>query len=85
MNVNPVARSVQKVDLVNPGCGYTQPPGIRFIGDGAGAAATSAIGNGVVSGVITITDGGSGYIQSQLTYGYHHWSRNGICCRYRCC
>ena len=65
LNVNPVARSVQKVDLVNPGCGYTQPPGIRFIGDGVGAAATSAIGNGVVSGVITITDGGSGYIQSQ--------------------
>ena len=64
LNVNPGSQSVQRVDIINPGCGYTQPPGIRFIGDGVGAAATSAIGNGVASGVISITDGGSGYIQS---------------------
>ena len=64
LNVNPVARSVQKVDIINPGCGYTLAPGIRFIGDGVGAAATAGIGSGVVSGIISVTNGGSGYIQS---------------------
>jgi len=64
LNVNPVAQSVQRVYLVNPGCGYTEAPGVRFVGDGVGAAATAAIGNGVASGVITITDGGSGYIST---------------------
>ena len=59
-NVNPVSKSIQSVTVVNPGSGYTQAPGIQFIGDGVGAAATAIIGDGVI-GIVTITGGGSGY------------------------
>lgn len=63
-NINPSAQSVQSVSIVNPGFGYTVAPGVRFIGGGgAGAAATAAIGDGIV-GVITVTNGGSGYTSS---------------------
>ena len=63
-SANPKARSVQAVDIVNPGAGYTVAPGVRFIGGGgAGAAATTKIGDGVV-GVVTLTDAGSGYTTS---------------------
>ena len=61
-SANPAARSVQNVDIVNPGAGYTVTPGVQFIGGGgAGAAATATIADGVV-GIITVTAGGSGYI-----------------------
>jgi len=61
-NTNPSAQSVQSVEIVNPGYGYTVAPGIRFIGgEGSGAKATSTIGNGVV-GIITVTNSGSGYV-----------------------
>jgi hypothetical protein len=52
---------VQGVQIVNPGYGYTTPPSVLFFnGGGAGAAATATIGNNIV-GIITITNGGSGY------------------------
>ena len=58
------SRSIQRVDISNPGAGYTIAPGIRFIGgSGVGAAATSKIGDGVV-GVVTVQSGGSGYTTS---------------------
>ena len=60
-NVNPGAKSVQEVELINAGTGYTSIPGVRFIGGGgSGAAATAAIGNGIV-GVVSVTSGGSGH------------------------
>jgi hypothetical protein len=60
-NVNPAAQSVQSVNIVNPGYGYTIAPKVRFIGGGgSGAAATATIGDGVV-GIITVAGGGSGY------------------------
>ncbi len=63
-NINPQAKSVQRVLLTNSGYGYTTAPGVRFIGGGgSGAAATATIGDGIV-GIITITNGGSGYVQS---------------------
>ena len=63
-NVNPAAQSVQSVEIVNPGFGYTVAPKIRFIGGGgSGAAAVASIGDGIV-GIITVTDGGSGYTTS---------------------
>lgn len=63
-SANPGARSIQNVDLVNPGSGYTVAPGVKFIGGGgSGAAATTGIGDGVV-GIITVTAGGSGYTTS---------------------
>lgn len=61
-NLNPQAKSVQRVLITNAGYGYTTPPGVRFIGGGgSGAAATATIGNGIV-GVITVTNSGSGYV-----------------------
>jgi hypothetical protein len=63
-SANPKSRSIQAVDIVNPGAGYTVAPGVRFIGGGgAGAAATTKIGDGVV-GIVTLTDAGSGYTTS---------------------
>jgi len=62
-NVNPVSSSVQSVEVINAGYGYTVAPGVLFVGDGSGAAATATIGDGVV-GVVTITNGGSGYTTS---------------------
>ena len=63
-NVNPSAKSVQSVEIINPGFGYTATPGVRFIGGGgSGAAATAVLGDGIV-GIITVTNGGSGYSTS---------------------
>jgi hypothetical protein len=61
-NVNPQAKSVQKVNIANAGYGYTITPGVRFIGGGGrGATATATIGDGIV-GIITVTNAGSGYV-----------------------
>lgn len=60
-NVLPNAKSVQSVEIINSGYGYTVAPAVRFIGGGGkGATGISSIGDGIV-GVITVTDGGSGY------------------------
>lgn len=60
-NTNPNAQSVQSVELINPGYGYTVAPGVKIIGgDGRGAIAKANLGDGVV-GIITITNAGSGY------------------------
>jgi hypothetical protein len=60
-NVNSNARSVQSVQIINPGAGYTSSPGVRFIGGGgSGAAAVATIGNNII-GIVTVTNGGSGY------------------------
>ena len=61
LNVNDRAKSVQHIDLVNPGAGYTISPLVEITGGGGtGAAATAYIGNNVV-GVVTITAGGAGF------------------------
>jgi hypothetical protein len=63
-NTNPQAKSVQSVQIINPGYGYTTNPGVRFIGGGgSGATGIATTGSGIV-GVVTITNGGSGYITS---------------------
>jgi hypothetical protein len=52
---------VQGVEITDPGYGYATAPGVLFNGGGGvGAAATTTIANGVV-GIITLTNGGSGY------------------------
>jgi len=64
LNVNANAKSIQNIDLVNPGSGYTVAPLVQVTGGGgAGAAATAYIGNGLV-GVITVTSGGGGFTTS---------------------
>lgn len=60
-NTNPNLKSVQTVEIVNSGYGYTVAPKITFFGDGSGATATATIGNGVI-GSITLTNTGSGYV-----------------------
>lgn len=61
-DTNKESLRVQSVLITNPGAGYTVPPLVSFIGGGgSGAAGTSIIGDGIV-GVITVSNGGSGYI-----------------------
>ena len=52
---------VTSVSVTSPGSGYQAPPLITFVGDGAGATATSTIGAGGDLTGITLTSGGSGY------------------------
>jgi len=55
---------VQGVELANVGSGYTVPPKVLFFTDGepgSGAKATAYINDGVI-GIITVTDGGGGYL-----------------------
>jgi len=67
-NVNPNLRSVQSVEVINAGYGYTISPKVAFFGDGVGAAATTTIGDGVI-GIVTVTNGGSGYtLPPQITF-----------------
>ena len=64
LNSNPRLQSVQRVDVVNPGSGYTVAPSVTFSttdGTGTGAAATTIIGDSIV-GIVTITNPGGGYI-----------------------
>ena len=63
LNTNSAYKSVQSAHLINPGAGYTETPGVRFIAPptgGSGAAGTAYTGEGVI-GIVTITSGGSGY------------------------
>jgi len=63
-NVDPTDKRVQGVEIINPGSGYIEPPMVAFTGGGgSGAEATAYIGDGVV-GIITVTDGGSGYLSN---------------------
>ncbi len=64
LNANPRLQSVQRVDVSNPGSGYTVAPSVTFSttdGTGVGAAATANIGDNIV-GIVTITNSGGGYI-----------------------
>ena len=62
-SANPATKSVQSIEVINPGFGYTIAPKVLIFGDGSGATAISTIGDGVV-GVITVTNSGGGYINS---------------------
>ena len=67
LNANPRLQSVQAVNVVNPGSGYTVAPTVTFRttdGTGSGAAATTIIGDDIV-GIVTITNSGGGYITNQ--------------------
>lgn len=60
-NTNPNAKSVQSIQVVNAGYGYTSIPSVRIYGGGGnGATATATIGDGIV-GIISVTSSGSGY------------------------
>ena len=60
------SKKVQGVEIRNPGYGYTVAPGIGFISKtGVGAAATTEVADGTL-GIVTLTEGGSGYITEPL-------------------
>ena len=60
------SKKVQGVEIRNPGYGYTVAPGIGFIHKtGVGAAATSEIADGTL-GSVTLTAGGSGYVNEPI-------------------
>ena len=64
-SANPKAQSVQQVQILNSGSGYTNVPGVRFVSNsGAGAAATVGISTTGGVGIVTISSGGSGYTTS---------------------
>ena len=60
------SKKVQGVEIRNTGYGYTVAPGIGFIHKtGVGAAATSEIADGTL-GIVTLTAGGSGYVNEPI-------------------
>ena len=65
LNANPKLKSVQQVQLLNAGAGYTNAPGVRFVSNsGTGAAATVGLATTGAVGIVTLTAGGSGYTTS---------------------
>ena len=64
--VGVTSKKVQGVEIRNPGYGYTVAPGIGFISKtGVGAAATTEVADGTL-GIVTLTEGGSGYVTEPL-------------------
>tara|TARA_Y100000590_G_scaffold455872_1_gene605313 strand:- start:561 stop:3125 length:2565 start_codon:yes stop_codon:yes gene_type:complete len=62
LNVNPRNRSVQAINLINSGSGYTVSPGVAVTGDGKGATATAGIGTTGGVGIVTLSAAGGGYV-----------------------
>lgn len=59
---NPNLSKVSRVDLIDPGYGYTKVPSVSILeGGGDGATAKAYLANGIV-GIITLTNPGSGYV-----------------------
>lgn len=52
---------ITSVEIVTPGSGYMAPPLVNFIGDGAGAIATTEINEQGSVTAINVIEGGSGY------------------------
>ena len=80
LNVNPRFQSVQRVDVANPGSGYTVAPTVTFRttdGTGSGAAATTVIGDDIV-GIVTITNAGGGYITNPTISFTNEIFKSGI-------
>jgi len=63
LNSNPKLQSVQQVQIINAGFGYTSTPGVRFVSDtGTGAAAVVGISTTGGVGIVTVNTAGSGYV-----------------------
>ena len=68
-NVATNQKSVQQIDIVNPGYGYTISPGIAVTavasGPGSGFAGTAFVADGTL-GVVTVTNAGSGFASDRV-------------------
>ena len=63
LNANPKLQSVQQVQIINAGSGYTSVPGLRFISNtGTGAAGSVGISTTGGVGIVTVNVAGSGYV-----------------------
>ena len=61
LNIGLNQKSVQSIEIINPGSGYTVAPGVAFTSNtGVGAAATAHIADGTL-GVVTVTSAGGGF------------------------
>jgi hypothetical protein len=59
-----ISPKIQAIQIINPGYGYDVTPSIMAIGGGgSGFIATCVLGDGIV-GIITVTNGGSGYVNN---------------------
>jgi hypothetical protein len=66
---DPNKSKVVRVDLINPGCGYTQTPSVAILeGGGEDASAKAHLNDGII-GIVTLTNPGSGYsIRPSITF-----------------
>ena len=68
-NIATNQKSVQQIDIVNPGYGYTISPGIAVTavasGPGSGFAGTAYVADGTL-GVVTVTNAGSGFASDRV-------------------
>ena len=63
LNISSNQRSVQAVNLVNSGAGYTVAPNVTITGGkGSGALAVAGIGTTGGVGLVTVSGSGSGYV-----------------------
>ena len=63
LNINSNQKSVQAVNLVNSGAGYTVAPNVTITGGkGSGAIAVAGIGTTGGVGLVTVSGSGSGYV-----------------------
>ena len=63
LNINSNQKSVQAINLVNSGAGYTVAPYVTITGGkGSGAIASAGIGTTGGVGVVTVSGSGSGYV-----------------------
>ena len=73
-NIATNEKSVQEIDIVNPGYGYTMNPGIAVTsvasGPGSGFAGTAFIADGTL-GVVTVTNAGSGFSTDRATVTFN--------------
>ena len=80
LNANPRLQSVQRVDVSNPGFGYTVAPSVTFRttdGTGTGAAATTVLADDAV-GVVTITNFGGGYVSNPVISFTNEVFKSGV-------
>jgi hypothetical protein len=61
-----ISNSIESIQIVSGGSGYTSVPTILIYGDGTGATATAEVTNGVIKNINIISQG-SGYTQAIVT------------------
>ena len=73
-NIATNEKSIQSIDIVNPGYGYTMNPGIAVTavasGPGSGFAGTAFIADGTL-GVVTVTNAGGGFSTDRATVTFN--------------